>query len=52
MVQDSLGNDWVECDDCGWTGIPDDLLENPDEENILSVCPECGGTNISDLEED
>lgn len=38
----------VECQDCGWTGMPDELVAVGDDSWDFVHCPNCEGTNIED----
>jgi Zn finger protein HypA/HybF involved in hydrogenase expression len=36
---------WAKCLDCNWEGVPNDLLENPDNFN-MELCPNCQSLEV------
>ena len=56
-----MGDDFynVECEDCGWSGNDSELhcseedfkSNKSSKDTVFNRCPDCGGTNIVDIEE-
>ena len=41
----------IECEDCGWSGLPADLvsLAEDEDDRDFSHCPDCGSKDIVDI---
>jgi Zn finger protein HypA/HybF involved in hydrogenase expression len=49
----------IECEDCGWSGRPEDLICSEEDsiscksvaEIVFNLCPDCESSNIVDIDD-
>ena len=58
--ENTMNEDEVECNDCGWTGFASELhcseednqSDKPVSQIAFNQCPRCGSTDVYDIDDD